>query len=743
MIKNYLMLALVFLAMQVSAQSIQGRILDEATREGIPFAQVTLIDYQIEVKSDINGNFKISGKFQEKVNIRVLATGYETSTDEFKSTENITISLAALHIELDEVAVTASGHELKRNSVTYVELKSLKELNEIPKVGLGQMLEVIPGVYNSSTGYGISKPVIRGLQGIRVLTLLNGVRMEGQQWGGDHGMGISELGIGTVEVLKGPASLMYGADALGGVLYLSNEKFESQGTHRITVNSFFESNTLGTISSLLYNGSTEKLKIMAGGRFASNADYQLPDGRFAKNSRYMDMNGKLALGWYKGKWVANFRYDYSNSTLGIPGHTHEANPILDDFLSSVQNRRKTLPVQYLSNHVVSFENKFLLGKYILQIQTSFTNNRLVEHEEKVTIPEMLLNTFNIPYKVNVESKIGNEVKLTYGLQGMYLLQNNNPQAEDRLVPDAKQSDNGLYFLSTWERKKWKVQGGIRGDVRMLSSLADEKFTEVFNRNYFGFNFSAGANYAPSKNHVIRLNISSGFRVPHLSELLSDGLHHGTFRYEVGDRNLTTEKAVQLDFSYEFAGEHLSLVVNPFVNVIQDYIFIEPKDSIIDGVQVFNYQQSPDPVLQTGTDLGLHWHPHFAHILHFETTISYLTMFSENSNVFSLIPQPRWTNSLIARFEMKGKFKVDNVALQYNYYLPQNTVSQFETTSVDYGMLDLGTQLSWKSKVPMQLQLGCRNLTNTSYINHLSRLKTLGIYNPGRSFYVKLVINLNL
>lgn len=727
---------------QAFSQSIQGKVVDEETKEGIPLAQVNLVDFHIAVKCDENGAFIIQGKYPEMTQIRISATGYEPVSKEIRTTEPITIFLEAIHLEFDEVTVTASGNELKRNSVSYVELKSIKELNELPKISLGQMLENIPGVYNLSSGPGISKPVIRGLQGIRVLTLLNGVRMEGQQWGGDHGMGISELGIGTVEVLKGPASLLYGADALGGVMYLSNESYENQGYHSIDAASHFESNTMGTVNSLLYKGSTKNLKIIAGGRYASHADYQIPDGKFVKNSRFQDANAKFGLGWHQGRWVGNFRYDYSSSTIGIPGHTHDSIAVTSDFLTTSQLRKKTLPVQYLTNHIASLENKFVLSKHTIQLLTAFTLNQLLEHDEKVTVPELWMNTYNFPYKIHVESRLKHNVVLQYGLQGMYLIQNNQPQAEGSLVPDAKQSDNGIYFLTAWTKNKWKLQGGIRSDFRWLASTTDAKFTQAFNKTYAGYNFSLGANYTVSKNHILRINATSGFRIPHLSELLSDGVHHGTFRYEVGDVNLTTEKAFQLDVSYEYTGEHLSLVVNPFVNSIGNYIYVQPQDSFISGIQVFNYRQTTKSVLQTGADFGVHWHPHFAHILHFESTFSYLTMFAQEKDAYSLIPQPRWSNSIIARLEMKSKFKVDNIVLQYAYYLPQRTVSQFELPSVDYGTLDLGVQCSLDGAVPLKLQFGVRNLTNASYINHLSRLKNLGLENAGRSYYVKLLINLN-
>lgn len=745
MIKYILCTVLLFFGGQALTQSIQGEVVDKETKDGIPFAQVTLVDFHTTVQCNENGKFIIRGKFPETVQMRVNATGYETQTLTvvFDNEERfVSVKMEVLHLEIDEVTVTASGNELKSNSVSYVELKSIKELNELPKASLGQMLESIPGVYNLSTGPGISKPVIRGLQGTRVLTLLNGVRIEAQQWGGDHGMGISELGIGTIEVLKGPASLQYGADALGGVFYLSNEQYENQGSHSLTASSLFESNSMGSVSSLLYKGTTKNLKILAGGRFASHADYQIPDGRYVKNSRFQDINAKMGLGWHKGKWVGNLRYDWSTSTLGIPGHTHDSIPETADFLSTEQPRKKTLPLQYFTNHIASWENKFVLSKHTIQLLTAFTWNQLTEYDEKVTIPELLMNTYNVPYKLNVESKLKNNIVLTYGLQGMYLIQENSSKAEDRLVPDARQSDNGLYFLTSWTKNKWKLKGGARADFRSISSTTDAKFLEPFSKTYAGYNFSLGANYSISKKHILRLNATTGFRIPHLSELLSEGVHHGTFRYEIGDVNLTTEKALQLDLSYEYAGEHLSVVVNPFVNGIRDYIFVQPQDSFFSGVQVFQYQQTNAIVIQTGADLGLHWHPHFAHFLHVESTFSYLTMMSPDKYAYSLIPQPRWTNSISARFEMKSKFRIDNIVLQHAYYLPQRTVSPYETPSVDYSLLDLGVQCSFDSSVPVQLQFGVRNITNTSYINHLSHLKTLGLNNMGRSYYVKLVINLN-
>ncbi len=743
MLKYFIFSLLLTFGVQGSAQSIQGIVKDKSTNKPLPYAKITLPDFSTGAICDEQGKFEVQGKFPEEVLIRVSLIGYKTIEKRVLSSDDLLFLIEPIHINLnfDEVTVSASKDELKRNSVSHVELKSIQSINKLPKSSLGNMLERLPGVYNLSTGPGISKPVIRGLQGTRVVTLLNGTRMEGQQWGGDHGMGISELGIGTIEVLKGPASLQYGADALGGVLYLSNEDFSKQGHHKITASSMFESNTMGTINTLLYNGSAKSINILVGGRFASHADYQTPNKKYVLNTRFQDQSAKLALSWHKGRWVSNLRYDWSSSFLGIPGEMEEDNGVSSNFLTDKQVRKVNLPKQHLSNHIASWENKFVLNKHTLTLLTSFTMNKLIEYGDNETIPEMEINTYNIPYKFNVETRLKHHFTLNYGLQGMYLVQKNGTTAEERLLPDANQINNGLYFISSWDKKKWKLQGGVRGDIRSIDTQEDFKFTKPFSNTYTGFNFSLGANYSISDRHILRINATSGYRIPHLTELLSDGVHEGTFRYEKGDTGLTTEKALQLDIAYEFKGEHLSLVANPFISEIIDYIHIQQQDEFINGIQVFQYKQSKTPVTQTGADLGIHWHPHFAHFFHFESTFSYLTVLSKNNSQFSLIPQPRWTNSIIARFKMESLFKMDNIVLQYNYYLPQKEVSQFETPSVDFSVLDLGIQFSIGGAVPLKLKVGVRNLTNSSYINHLSRLKPMGIQNPGRSYYAKLIMNL--
>lgn len=722
-------------------QTLAGKVIDENSQKGVPFANVVLIDYHHGTRCDEQGNFLFTGTFPERVVLKVSTFGYETKLIEVQTDSLIIIALKEQHIDIEEVIVSASKNQLQRYNSTHVEMRSLDVLNAIPMTNLGQSLELIPGVYNSSTGNGISKPVIRGLQGTRVVSLLNGVRIENQQWGGDHGMGLTDLGIGTVEVIKGPASLLYGADALGGVIYYSDEAFAPQNSHELKVSSQFESNSMGTTNSLFYKGSRKGLRINVGGRFNSQADYQVPEGQFVKNSRFQESAGKIGIGWNKGKWISNVNYTFTSSRIGLPGHTHDSIITPDLFKSEEQLREKTLPVQYFTNHIASIDNKFVFKKSTLDVLVGGTYNLLQEFEDKVTKPFLDVTLGNIVYTVKMNSKLSERWSTVYGLQGMAQNQKNSDGADDRLLPNSNQFDNGIFSNFYLDLKKWKWQVGVRADLRVMTSEADLiNFPNAYNKQFSGYNFALGGVYNFSK-HTFRMNSSSGFRVPHLSELLSDGVHHGTMRYEIGNNELIPEKAVQLDVTYEYAGDHLSFILNPFVSYIADYIYISPIDSFIDGLQVFNYSQLNEAYL-SGFDAGFHYHPHFAHFLHVESSFSYIRGTSSSEGNLALMPQPRISSSIIGRFSMKSVVKLTEVVLQHSYFLPQTHTSFVETSSVDYSLLNLGATFKISGKMPLQFQLGVRNLTNTKYINHLSRLKPLGLESPGRNFYVKLIITVN-
>ncbi len=727
-------------ALAVNGQSLSGKVISAENGAPVYSAAVYLPDFGIGTFSDSSGYFELRNDLPESVKISIKADGFETIlTTILIAKSPVVLKLKEKHLELDEVIVSNNQGALQRNNSIHIETRKLSDLNGIPGTNLTESLTNIPGVYSSSTGTGISKPVIRGVQGIRVLTMLNGLRIENQQWGGDHGLGITELGIGSVEVIKGPSSLLYGADALGGVVYFIDEPYARNNTHELNVKTQVESVSMSTKSQMMLKTARKNYRLSIGGLYNNQADYQLPNGKFAQNSRFFDQAAKLAFATNKGKWSMHLRYNFSHTRSGIPGHTHDSIVDPSKFQVENQNRSYTVPAQVFFNHFLSFENKFFLKRNELTLLTGQTFNRLTEFEEKLTIPGIQADLHNSLYSVKLKSHLTEHIFIVSGLQGMFQNNINSSKATEQLIPDALTMDNGAFVIGYYEGKYWNFQAGIRYDIRQLRSLETFKGTSPITRNYQGLNYSLGAVRTTEK-QTIRGNISSGFRAPHLSELLANGFHHGALRYEIGSTELKAENAVQLDLTYEYHGEHLEVILNPFTSLLSNYIYLNPLDTVIASLPVFEYVQLEDG-FSYGVDAGWHYHPHFAHWLHVENSFSYVMIRGNDDFQVSLLPQSRISTLLKVAVPMKSKFRLDDFSIQHLYYFRQTNVAAFETASPAYQVVNIGLNAQLKGNVPLNFQLGVKNVLNSRYIDHLSRLKNIDLPFPGRNFYLSIAYQL--
>ena len=740
-------LALLLLSYTTAFAQYSNQIIEEESNQPIPFASVFLVDFEFGVIADSLGRFTIKNELPSSFKVKISASGFETRMliiNQSDALVTLGISLDHQHLEINEVSVSSPRGGTRSENATYIERRDVGELNEVPATNMGEMLSQIPGVYTASTGSGVSKPVIRGFQGVRIVSLLNGVRLENQQWGGDHDFGLTDLGIGSVEVIKGPSSLLYGADALGGVLFFIDEEYATQSTYEIGASSQFESNTMGSKSALKFKIAKKNIRLIFAGNYTNYADYQLPNGQYVENSRFNGSAAKFGLGVNKKNWVMHLRYSFSNSYVGIiGGHQEEEDSLAveeeheDEFQIDTQARGISIPYQRYENHLISVENKLFKKKIEWQLLLAHSYNRLSEFEESNDEAAMQLSLNNTTYSLRSKVKLGNSIELIAGLQGGYQT-NRNSGAEEELIPNATQIDNGLYAILYYDKSNWHVQGGLRYDIRLLQTTAPLSTGEEFKKQYGSPNFAIGTVYSGKKN-TFRANISSGFRVPHLSELTADGEHHGASRYEIGNTNLTSERAFQLDLSDEIHGEHLEFVVNPFVNYIQNFIYLQETDIVIDDLPVFEYQQLPSALL-FGGDLAVHYHPHFAHWLHWEPSFSFIYGQDQHGAPIPFMPQSRIMNSVKAAFNFKWKFKLENIVLQHAYHFDQYRVSGLESSSKGYNLVNLGVNFIYHSQAPIEMGVGVKNLFNESYIDHLSRLKNLGAQNAGRSVYVRIKVN---
>lgn len=734
--KNIISIVLVlFVAITSFGQNFTGTVLDKETKQPISYAQVYFVDLKTGTTTDEKGIFKIEHFNQKNIHIQISFVGYNV-IDEIVNIDNAkekTFYLEQGHFDLEEVVVSAPSGRLQGENIVSIEHKKITELQQTSPLTLTEAISNIPGVEQTTTGAGIGKPVIRGLSGNRIVTYAQGIRIENQQWGDEHGLGVGEVGIESVEVIKGPASLLYGSDALGGVLYFIDERYASQNMVEGFAQTKFLSNTLGSINNMGFKIHKGKMKFNLFGAYSSQADYQVPNFDRVFNTRFDEKNIKSSIGFNTKYWISNIRYSYLQNNYGI---------VEDAVFTSTNQRKFLLPFQTIDNHNLSIENIVFTSNSKLNLTLGYTNNYRKEFEDDSNNQALglVLNTFTYNLKW-YSPTFEDRFNFIVGSQGM--AQDNKNNGEEILIPDAKTTDFGAFVIGNLKFDKFQFQSGIRADYRGIDTkqmVTDEGNYPALKNSYSGLTFSGGTVYKIKK-IKLRANISSGFRAPNTTELLSDGVHHGTNRYIKGDRNLTNENATQIDFSFDYQNEHFSFSVNPFYNSIQNYIFLFPTEVSIDNSPVFEYVQTN--AFLYGGEVGFHYHTHKIHWLHLESNLSTVIAEDRNGNPLPLIPQTKINSTIRGEFTHKGKVQLKNVYVKHIYNFRQDRTGFFETTTNHYSLINLGLNLEILTKNnPIEITAGVKNLLNSIYIDHLSRFKTLEIPNQGINFYIGIKVKLN-
>ena len=500
-----------------SQNSIQGHLKDNHTNKGIAYANIYFPQLEKGTVSDENGSFIIHDLPNGDYKIVFSIIGYETLSQSITLpfNQNLEITLSASAIEMESIIISTPFHKLQSENVMKVEQKKISELKSKGATTLSEGITEIAGVESVTTGLSIGKPVIRGLSSNRVLVYTQGIRLENQQFGDEHGLGVNDAGIESVEVIKGPATLLYGSDALGGVLYLNPERFAEENSTSGDFNADYFTNTNGFSTNAGLKTSGNKFKFIFRGSLSEHSDYKTKRYRVT-NSRFKEKDFKTAVGYQSINFRTEFRYNFNNSKLGIPEEI------------GVQNTDKTplLPFQNIDNHIISSKSKLFFDNSGLDINLGLIHNDRKEFEDQASVPvlQMKLKTFNYDLKYNLP-KLG-KFETIVGLQGMH--QTNTNKGEEQLIPDATTNDIGILATSHIHFEKSDIQLGIRYDNRSIDVV------NSISKNYNSFNSAVGIKFNLLQKVVSRLNLATGFRAPNLAELTSNGVHEGTNRFEVGN-----------------------------------------------------------------------------------------------------------------------------------------------------------------------------------------------------------------
>ncbi|MFD2518656.1 TonB-dependent receptor [Salinimicrobium flavum] len=744
-----LILGLLFMATSYtySQHSITGTVHDEKTGEPVVGASVFLQKPERGTITNFEGEFTLSDVAEGRFNLIISSLGYGTRTIRIiiPLDEDLAILLSPTAIEMEEVIISTPFHKLQSENVMKVERATVAELNRTGAVNLSEGITKIAGVETVTTGAGIGKPVIRGLSSNRVLVYTQGVRLENQQFGDEHSLGISSSGTESVEVIKGPASLLYGSDALGGVLYLNPERYAPSDSTAVDAGAVYFSNTLGVEANAGFKTSGEKLKFLLRGNYATHSDYETGEGEKVTNTRFDELDLKAGLGYRNDDYKGDLRYNLNSSHTGIP----------EEIGDQTSSKDMMAPYQSVQNHILSLDNSFYFDDSSLDVKLGYLFNNRKEyeeeheedhegeteeehagHEEGEPALKMHLSTFN--YDLNYHFPQKGKFETILGIQGMY--QTNENLGEEFLIPDATTKDIGILATTHYHLEKIDFQGGLRYDHRNINGQAmgeagSEEFISSLNRSFNSYNGALGVKVDFTSEFTGRLNVATGFRAPNLAELTSYGSHHGTNRFEIGNPDLENEQNYQLDLALEFRNEHFEIFTNAFYNSIDNYIFLDPTEERIDENPVFEYVQHKARLY--GGEAGLHIHPHPLDWLHLESSYEMVIGKQAGGEYLPLIPAHSVLNTFRVEFEEQDWIKDSFALLSLKTVFDQNKSGSFETETSGYSLLNAGFGGAMKfNTTTLELQLSGNNLLNKTYISHLSRLKPDGIPNMGRNISLK-------
>ena len=662
---------------------------------------------------------------------------------------------------LSEVTVQGvAGLQRMKDAASPFMVVTPKLLHNLAGTNMVDVISHQPGLSQISTGTGISKPVIRGLGYNRVVVVDQGIRQEGQQWGDEHGLEVDEEGVHSVEVLKGPASLMYGSDAIAGVMILHPENPLEEGTMQVKVGSQYQSNNnlydyhvgfAGNVKGWLWNWH---FLDKDAGCYKNATDGRVPGSWFKER----DVQGMLGVNRSRGhSWL---RFSHVNFKPGIT----EGKRADDGSLVESPNFQKVLHTKVVSDNAWYFGDGTL--KAIVGYQQNYRREFEVEEEEETDAsgePEvalaMRLHTVN--YDVKYLHSLPHDWKISTGIGGMW--QRNINQGEEYLIPDYHLFDFGYFATAEWQVGKWHLSGGARIDNRHLntSSLTDEKGLrfDSMNKNFTGVTGSLGAVWNLTDKLNLRLNAARGFRAPTVSELSSKGVHEGSVQYELGNADLNPEKSTQIDLGLDYTSHIVSLQAALFSNWISDYIFLSRLPYETDGYRTYQYRQGDARLM--GGEVSLDIHP--VDPLHIANAFSYVRGIQlhqpEESKNLPMMPAPRWTCDVRYEFPnfAHNHCRRTFLAAGMEYNFRQNNfyaLDDTETATPDYALFNIsaGMDLHIFGHNCIELTLSCQNLFDKVYQPHLSRLKYTdvnpvtgrqGISAMGRNFCIKVSIPVDI
>ncbi|MBN2681283.1 MAG: TonB-dependent receptor [Bacteroidales bacterium] len=720
-----------FLLTKVNAQNqISGQVKD-INNEPLTGASVFIPELNKGTITNEKGEYLINNIPIGKIRIQFSFIGYNTEiqTIEISKAENVADAVLTIAIiKSQEVVITGGYITSQHENAVKIEVLKIQEIALSGSPNFMESISKVPGVDMISKGQGVSKPVIRGLSMNDVLVMNNGVRIENYQFSENHPIGIDDSNVERIEIIKGPASLLYGSDAIGGVINFIKEKpapvGKILGDYRVQLHS----NTFGINNNIGIKGASKKLfgSFRLGNK--THADYLQGGGNYVPNSRFNEITLNANSG-YTGK-IGTFKifYDLFRQDLGMT--VPDVKPLINE-----QGRKNEIWYQDLKHQTISLQNSLYLGKLKWDINAAY-QNALRKLQTTIDVPFVEMNLNTITYESKLYLPSNEKTDYIIGLQGLLQSNRNLNNRASQFLPDANINNLGILGMMRFAvLKKLKVQSGLRFDMYSTKTMAlgtegTSNYHAPVNKEFSNLNGSLGTTYKPVDKIMLRANLAKGYRVPNLSELTSNGMHGN--RLEIGNEKLIPENSFEADLSMHYHGEFLSFDLAGFYNKISNYIFISPTiDTTAAGIKIFRFSQTN--AFLYGGEGGLHFHPKSLPWLHIESTYSLVIGEQENGDFLPFIPANKLRYEIRAERKKIGFLHKPNIKISAISAFSQNNPSPYETVTKHYTLVSLSAYSEiLVSKQSYIIGFSINNIFDKQYFDHLSTLKPMNYYNIGRN-----------
>jgi len=738
----------------------EGDVLDIETNSPLEYTTIKIKELNLVTQTDFKGYFEIKDICPGNYTMQLSLNGYEPITFTIVIQSNlhkdVFLSRSQNILNTIQVASTKKTDLLNSNSNKL----SQKDLDKKAGENLGTILKQLPGLNTLNTGAGISKPVITGLHSIRVVTINDGVKLEGQQWGAEHAPEIDANSASIIQVEKGAGALQYSNEAIGGLIIIKPAPLRSLPGWNASINTNISTvNLRGGISGM-FEGQLKKTPGWSWriqGTLNKAGNTKTPT-YYLKNTGYEERDLNCMTSYHKNKWKLNASYKIYHQHLGVFAGAHIGN--LTDLLIAFKSPepidsdgfryRIKLPSQKINHQTISFGLTYQINtrnkldfNYSFQFNKRQEFDKILGRDKGIPAIEFYLNTHGVGSNWHFVNNHATYVS-NLGLNGQW---QNNYYSGSYFIPEYNQQSIGIYSIHKITIKRLSVEAGIRFDSKWQEITRMKQKNVHLKHQWMGIAANIGAIYQFDSHLSIDFQTGTSWRAPHAIELYSEGVHHGAASFEKGNSTLKVERVYNVSINMTYSqGDLYQAQITVYNKYIKNFIYLQPRTTPVLTIRgafpAFDYKQTDANF--KGVDLYFKIKLGKGFDITEKTSILYAKDL-KNKNYLTLIPPNKIENSLGYTFPIHKKIDDCRIGINTTYVARQNLVeNNQDLIPVPKAYFLIGLEGSFEiktTKEPIQIYVEVDNLFNKQYRDYMNRWRYFA-NEAGANFSLRVKIPLS-